>query len=103
MTDTYVARAIVTVTGLIPMAVAWLILAKHQRLYGYNDRGLADAERTRVQLRLLRDQGWTVAALAREVGCNRQTIRWTLREDRRVSARIRVAVDRLCHADTLSA
>lgn len=69
---------------------------KMHRLRGHTDRELGDAAVTRVRLRMLRERGWTITALAGAVGCNRQTIRWTLRgDDRRVSARVRSGVERL--------
>lgn len=76
--------------------------AKQQRLHGYTDRGLDDAATTRAQLAMLRENGWTVAGLARAAGCTRQTIRWTLAEERRVSARIRDAVDRLWRSELVA-
>lgn len=69
---------------------------KMHRLRGHTDRELDDASVTRVRLRMLHERGWTITALADAVGCQRQTIRWTLRGDeRRVSARVRGAVERL--------
>lgn len=68
---------------------------KMHRLRGYSDRGLGDADATRAQLRMLVEAGMPRAEIARTVGCHRKTIEWTLLADRRVSARVRRAVDRL--------